>query len=249
MREPLSKARSVRALFDSIAVRYDLVNQVITLGQIGRWRERVAREVGRHKPRLVLDLGTGTGDLALAIARRTGQESHILGFDLSPKMMRQAQAKARRRGLQGRISFVLADATALPLRDGAVDCLVNAFFLRHLSDLPSSFAELHRVLRVGGRVSFLELTQPARSPLRPLFRLWFNRVVPLMGGWMSGNRQAYEYLPDSLRTFPNAVELAGLLREAGFESVDCRLLGMGTVALHSGVKTAGAERRPRAQQG
>jgi demethylmenaquinone methyltransferase/2-methoxy-6-polyprenyl-1,4-benzoquinol methylase len=236
LREPLSKARFVRALFDSIAVRYDLINEVITLGQIGRWRKQVAREVGRHRPRLVLDVGTGTGDLALAIARRTGRESHILGFDLSPEMLRLAQAKARRRGLQGRISFVLADATALPLRDGAADCLVNAFFLRHLSDLPATFGELRRVLRAGGRVSLLELTQPTRSPLRPLFRVWFTRVVPLVGGWMSGNRQAYEYLPESLRTFPNAVELAGLLREAGFESVEWRLLGMGTVALHSGVK-------------
>ena len=226
----------MRALFDSIAFRYDLVNQVITLGQIGRWRERVAREVGRHRPRLALDVGTGTGDLALAIVRRTGKESHVLGFDLSPEMLRLAQAKARRQGLQKRISFVLADATALPLRDGATDCLVNAFFLRHLSSLSTSFAELRRVLRVGGRISFLELTQPARSPLRPLFRLWFNRVVPLVGGWMSGTRQAYEYLPQSLGPFPNAVELAGLLREAGFESVKCRLLGMGTVALHSGVK-------------
>ena len=236
MGEPPSKTRFVRALFDSIAVRYDLINQVISLGQIGRWRERVAREVGRHRPRLALDLGTGTGDLALAIARRTGEESHVLGFDLSPEMMRLAQAKVRRRGLQGRISFVLADATALPLRDGAADCLVNAFFLRHLSDLPTSFVELRRVLRAGGRIAFLELTQPTPTFLRPLFRLWFNRVVPLVGGWMSGNRQAYEYLPQSLGPFPNAVELAGLLREAGFGSVDYRLLGMGTAALHSGVK-------------
>jgi len=241
LREPLGKARFVRALFDSIAFRYDFVNQVITLGQIGRWRTQLAREVGRHKPRLVLDLGTGTGDLALAIARRTGRESRVLGFDLSPEMLRRAQAKVRRQGLQGRISFVLADATALPLRDGVADCLVNAFFLRHLSDLPATFAELRRVLRVGGRVSFLELTQPTPTVLRPLFRLWFNRLVPLVGGRMSGNRQAYDYLPDSLRTFPNAVELAGLLREAGFESVECRLLGMGTVALHSGVRAIGAD--------
>ena len=236
MREAGGRARFVRGLFDSIAVRYDFVNQVITLGQIGGWRTQLAREVGGHRPRLALDVGTGTGDLALAIARRTGRESHVLGFDLSPEMLRLAQAKARRRGLQGRISFVLADATALPLRDGAVDCLVNAFFLRHLTDLPAAFAELRRVLRAGGRIGLLELTQPARSPLRPLYRLWFNRVVPLVGGRLSGNRQAYEYLPQSLGPFPNAAELAGLLREAGFESVECRLLGMGTVALHSGVK-------------
>ena len=235
MGEPPSKTRFVRALFDSIAFRYDLVNQVITLGQIGRWRERVAREVGRHEPRLVVDLGTGTGDLALAIVRRTGQESRVLGFDLSPEMLRLAQAKVRRQGLQKRISFVLADATALPLRDGAADCLVNAFFLRHLSSLPPSLAEVRRVLRVGGRVSFLELTQPTPTFLRPLFRLWFNRVAPLVGGRMSGNRQAYDYLPRSLGPFPDAVELAELLREAGFESVECRLLGMGTVALHSAV--------------
>jgi len=226
----------VRALFDSIAVRYDLINRIISLGQMGGWRRRVAREAAHHEPRLVLDLGTGTGDLALAIARRTGQESHVLGFDLSPEMLRLAQAKVRRRGLRGRISFVLADATALPLRDGAADCLVNAFFLRHLSSLPTSFVELHRVLRAGGRATLLELTQPARSPFRPLFRLWFNRVVPLVGGWLSGNRQAYEYLPQSLEPFPSAAELAGLLREAGFESVDWRLMGLGTVALHSGVK-------------
>ncbi len=236
MREPSSRARFVRALFDSIAVRYDSINRIISLGQMGGWRRRVAREVGRHEPRLVLDLGTGTGDLALAVARRTGQGSHVLGFDLSPEMLRLAQAKVRRRGLQARISFVLADATALPLRDGAADCLVNAFFLRHLTHLPASFAEFHRVLRAGGRVSLLELTQPARSPLRPLFRLWFNRVIPLVGGWLSGNRQAYEYLPQSLEPFPSAAELARLLREAGFESVEWRLMGMGTVALHSGVR-------------
>jgi len=236
LREPSSRARFVRALFDSIAFRYDLINRIISLGQMGGWRRRVAREAARHEPKLVLDLGTGTGDLALAIARRTGQESHVLGFDLSPEMLRLAQAKVRRRGLQGRISFVLGDATALPLRDGAADCLVNAFFLRHLSSLPTSFVEFRRVLGAGGRVSLLELTQPARSLFRPLSQLWFNRVVPLVGGWMSGNRQAYDYLPQSLRTFPSAAELAGLLREAGFESVDWRLMGLGTVALHSGVK-------------
>ena len=233
---PSGKARYVRSLFDSIAFRYDLINQVITLGQIGLWRRRVARKVGAGKPKLVLDMGTGTADLAVAIARRTDQESHVLGFDLSPEMLRRAETKAKRHGLQGRISFVLADATALPIKDAVADCLVNGFFLRHLPDLPEAFVEFRRVLRRDGRIAFLELTQPTLPVFRHVVGLWFKRIVPLLGGWLSGNRQAYEYLPNSLRPFPNHHELTQMLKDSGFTSLECQLMGLSAVALHSGAR-------------
>jgi demethylmenaquinone methyltransferase/2-methoxy-6-polyprenyl-1,4-benzoquinol methylase len=237
--EAFGRARFVRALFDSIAVRYDLTNRIISLGQIQGWRDRVAREARQHDPRLILDVGTGTADLALAVARRAPSETRILGVDLSPEMLRRARTKARRRGLDGHVSFVLADATALPLKDNTVDCLVNAFFLRHLPDLPAAFTESRRVLRLGGRIISLELTQPTLPIFRRLFHFFFRRLVPILGGWLSGNRQAYQYLPDSLESFPGASELGQLLRQADYESVQWRLLWLGTVAIHAGVKTTG----------
>jgi demethylmenaquinone methyltransferase/2-methoxy-6-polyprenyl-1,4-benzoquinol methylase len=239
--EAFGRARFVRALFDSIAIRYDLITQIISLWQIQGWRDRLVRELRLGDVQRVLDLGTGTGDLALAIGRRAPSGTPILGVDLSPEMLQQARAKARRRGLDGRVSFVIADATALPLKDNTFDCLVNAFFLRHLPDLPAAFTESLRVLRLGGRIISLELTQPTLPVFRSLYLFFLRRLLPLVGGWLSGNPQAYQYLPDSLDSFPGAPELGQLLRQVGYEPVDWRLMGLSMVALHTSVKPAGSK--------
>jgi demethylmenaquinone methyltransferase/2-methoxy-6-polyprenyl-1,4-benzoquinol methylase len=225
----------VRSLFDSIATRYDLVNQIITLGQIGRWRRRTVREVRRTGPRVVVDLGTGTGELALALLKEGRGPMHVMGVDVSPRMLRLGRQKVERRNLEREVSFILADANALPFKDGAVDCLTNAFFLRHLPDLPAAFAEFHRVLGSGGRIISLELSQEPAPVFRGLFRLWFRRLVPLIGGWISGNRQAYEYLPRSLDAFPSSEGLLELMRGAGFQA-HYEEFALGMVATSRGSK-------------
>jgi demethylmenaquinone methyltransferase/2-methoxy-6-polyprenyl-1,4-benzoquinol methylase len=223
----------VRSLFDSIATRYDLVNQIITLGQIGRWRGRTAREALRTEPRVVVDLGTGTGEMAVALLKGAGGPARVIGVDVSPEMLRIGRQKVKRRNLEKRVSFILADAGALPFKDGAADCVVNAFFLRHLPDLRGAFAEFHRVLGSGGRIISLELSQDPAPVFRSFFRLWFRRLVPLIGGWISGNRRAYEYLPRSLDVFPGSAGLLELMRGAGFQA-DYEQFALGMVAISKG---------------
>ncbi|MDI6857726.1 MAG: ubiquinone/menaquinone biosynthesis methyltransferase [Dehalococcoidia bacterium] len=234
MRSPRS-APFVRSLFDGIASRYDLTNQLITLGQIGRWRRRIAREASRERPGVVIDLGTGTADLAVALLREARVPVRVIGVDLSPEMVRLARKKVKRRGLERQASFVLADACALPFKDGTAGCLVNAFFLRHVPDLWAAFTEFYRVLEDGGRVISLELSQEQAPGFRRLFRFWFRRVVPLIGGWVTGDRRAYEYLPQSLDAFPDSQRLAKALEDAGFRA-EYERFALGIVAISRGIK-------------
>jgi demethylmenaquinone methyltransferase/2-methoxy-6-polyprenyl-1,4-benzoquinol methylase len=233
--EKRGRARYVRGLFDSIASRYDLANAVITLGQIKKWRQRLVDEIDLRGSPLVLDLATGTGDLALAIARRS-PGARVVGVDLSLEMMRHGREKARRAGLDGRISFLLADVTALPFRDGAADCAVDAFLLRHITSLRDAFVEFGRVLRPGGQLASLELTQPTNPVFRPVFGFLFKNLIPLLGGLVSGDYQAFRYLPRSLQPYPGHEELSGIMRGAGYEDVRCRLIWGGAVAVHAGMK-------------
>ena len=235
MEEKLGRARYVRRLFDSIAFRYDLANFVITAGRIGGWRRRLLREVDLQNAGIVLDLATGTGDLALAIARHSPQ-ARVVGVDLSLEMLRRGREKLKRAGLHSQASFIIADVTALPFRDGIADGAVNAFMLRHMVSLPAAFTEFRRVLRPGGKLGCLELTQPTRPVFRQVYRFLFRYVTPLLGGLVSGDFEAFRYLPRSLGPYPGAPELSLLLREAGYEEVRCSLLAGGTVAVHVGQK-------------
>lgn len=235
MEDKRGRARYVRGLFDNIASRYDLANAVITLGQIKRWRKRLVDEVDLSDSPLVLDLATGTADLALAMARRT-PGARIVGVDLSLEMVRRGREKARQAGMSDRISFVLADVTALPFRNAVADCVVNAFLLRHIPSLPDAFVEFGRVLRPGGVVASLELTQPTLPVYRQVFGFLFQNLIPLLGGVVSGDYQAFRYLPRSLRPYPGHEEVARIMRDAGYESVRWRLMWGGAVAVHAGLK-------------
>jgi len=235
--EKRGRARYVRGLFDGIASRYDLANAVITLGRIKSWRQRLVDEVDLRDSPLVLDLATGTGDLALAIARRSPR-ARVVGVDLSLEMMRHGREKVRRAGLDGRISFVLADVTALPFRQGVADSVVDAFLLRHIPSLADAFAEFGRVLRPAGQVASLELTQPTNLVFRPVFGFLFRNLIPVLGWLVSGDYQAFRYLPRSLQPYPGHAELSAIMRGAGYENVRCRLMWGGAVAVHAGTKPA-----------
>ena len=214
---------AVRTMFDRIAPVYDLMNRVMTAGLDGRWRRLTARSVVRPGDR-VLDGCCGTGDLALADERAGGR---VVGLDFSERMLERARRKS------ASIEWVRGDLLELPFEDASFEAATVGFGVRNVADLVRSLRELRRVLRPGGRLGILEITEP-RGLLRPFYRLWFYGIVPLLVGRVLRGGSAYSYLPASVRRFPGPDELAALLRDAGFEDVSFRLLAGGIVALHRG---------------
>jgi demethylmenaquinone methyltransferase / 2-methoxy-6-polyprenyl-1,4-benzoquinol methylase len=213
-------ADGVRRMFDRIAPVYDAMNRVMTAGLDRRWRRVTVDAVVRPGDR-VLDACCGTGDLALA-ARARGAD--VVGLDFSEPMLERARAKSRR------VEWVQGDVLALPFDDASFDAVTVGFGVRNVDDLDAGLRELRRVLRSGGRVGILEITQP-RGALAPFYKLWFDRVVPALGKVLPGG-SAYTYLPASVRRFPGPKELAGRLEDAGFSAVRFRLFAGGIVALH-----------------
>jgi demethylmenaquinone methyltransferase/2-methoxy-6-polyprenyl-1,4-benzoquinol methylase len=216
-------ASGVETMFDRIAPVYDAMNRVMTAGLDQRWRRLTAGAVVQGGDR-VLDGCCGTGDLAVACARRGGQ---VTGIDFSEGMLERARRKAPA------IEWVRGDLLALPFPAGTFDAATVGFGVRNVKDLGAGLAELRRVLRSGGRIGILEITRP-RGLLAPFYRLWFDGIVPLLGKVLPGG-SAYTYLPASVRRFPGPDELAELMRDAAFADVRYRLLAGGIVALHTGV--------------
>ncbi len=215
-------ASEVRSMFDRIAPVYDVMNRVMTGGLDRRWR-RLAAEAAVRPGDRVLDACCGTGDLAAACARAGGT---VTGLDFAPRMLERARRKLPA------ATWVEGDLLALPFDDGSFEAATVGFGVRNVADLGAGLAELRRVLVRSGRVAVLEITQP-RGPLAPFYRVWFDRVVPLLGKALKGGA-AYSYLPASVRRFPGPDELAGLMREAGFAEVRYRTFAGGIVALHTG---------------
>jgi len=226
------KARFVGAMFSRIARRYDLMNGLMTLGMHHAWREVAARQTIPSPPGPALDLATGTGDLALALAR-THPHRTVVGADFSLGMLDVARDKVRR--MDGHVRLVAADALRLPFGDRAFACVTSAFLLRNLADLAQGLAEMKRVTRPGGRVVALEITQATLPGFALLFRFYFHRVVPRVGQLVGGDREAYTYLPQSVDRFVTPAELAGLMERAGLRGVSHRRLGLGTVTVHTGI--------------
>ena len=230
---PGDKAEYVRTMFTRIARRYDLMNALMTGGRHHAWRRLTAAALHAAPAGPVLDLATGTGDLALAI-RRARPAAFVIAADFSEGMLREAAAKLARRGEPG-IRLVAADALALPFRDGTFAAVTSAFLLRNLADLARGVAEMRRVTRPGGLVVTLEITRPRVPGWDGLFGFYFHRVVPAVGAVVAGDRAAYRYLPDSVERFVSPQGLAELMRRAGLADVHYRRLGLGTIALHVGV--------------
>lgn len=227
-------ARWVRAMFGGVAQRYDLLNRVLSFHFDQRWR---ARTVERTAPWLkkpgarVVDLCCGTGDLLIAL--EAGRGGPAIGADFCHPMLREAARKIARR--KCRSILIEADALALPFPGASVDLLATAFGFRNLANYDRGLAEMRRVLRPGGAAAILEFSQPENRAFARLYAFYSRRVLPAIGGLVSGNRSAYEYLPESVRKFPTAAELAERMRSAGFASVDYERLTGGIVALHIGI--------------
>jgi demethylmenaquinone methyltransferase/2-methoxy-6-polyprenyl-1,4-benzoquinol methylase len=227
----------VRGMFDRIAGVYDLMNSAMTAGLHHQWRERAVEraEVGPGSD--ALDLCCGTGDLALALRRRIGPDGRVVGSDFSEPMLELARAKSGDEGLP--VEFGWADALDLPYGDDSFDAVTIGFGARNLADLDKGLAEMARVLRPGGRGVILEITRPRREPLASFYSVWFDRIVPALGN-VAGDSDAYSYLPESVRTFPEPRELAAKLDAAGFADIRWLLLAGGIIAIHSGRLSGGS---------
>src|SRR4051794_24080771 len=227
----------VQAMFDRIARVYDLMNSVMTAGLHHKWLRRAAdlAEVGPGDA--VLDVATGTGDLAIELAARVQPGGHGSGSDFSEEMLVHARRKVAGRAdpaLAG-VRFEQANALELPYPDGAFAAATVGFGARNFSDLEQGLREMTRVVRPGGRVVILEITTPQRPPLSTFFGLWFDRLVPLIGK-VAGDSDAYDYLPSSVKRFPGPEGLAATMERAGLERIRWVLTAGGIIALHVGVK-------------
>jgi demethylmenaquinone methyltransferase / 2-methoxy-6-polyprenyl-1,4-benzoquinol methylase len=227
-------ASQVRGMFDRIAGVYDVMNSAMTAGLHHQWRERAVdrAEVGHGSD--ALDVCCGTGDLALELRRRIGPDGRVVGCDFSEPMLELARRKSGDQGLA--VEFGWADALELPYGDASFDAVTIGFGARNLADLDRGIAEMARVLRPGGRLVILEITRPQREPLASFYSLWFDRLVPVLGS-LAGDEDAYSYLPESVRSFPEPDALAAKLDVAGFVEIRWLLLAGGIIAIHSATKS------------
>jgi demethylmenaquinone methyltransferase/2-methoxy-6-polyprenyl-1,4-benzoquinol methylase len=227
-------AGQVRSMFDRIAGVYDVMNTAMTAGLHHRWRDRAADRAELEPGEVALDVCCGTGDLALALADRVGPYGRVIGSDFSEPMLDLAREKARGRGVE-QVRFEWADALALPYDEESFDAVTVGFGVRNLADLEHGVLEMTRVLRPGGRLVILEITQPQRPPLSTFYGLWFDRLVPMLGT-LAGDREAYTYLPESVKRFPPPDGLAAVMDRVGLERIRYTVLAGGIIAIHSGVR-------------
>jgi demethylmenaquinone methyltransferase/2-methoxy-6-polyprenyl-1,4-benzoquinol methylase len=227
-------ARRVRAMFAGIAGRYDLLNHLLSGNTDRRWRRLVAENLrdALGEGSRALDVACGTGDLAIALAE--AGRARVVGLDFCRPMLDIAARKTN--GHAPRVGYVEGDALRLPFADATFEVVTIAFGLRNLSSVEDGLRELGRVLKPGGRIAVLEFSRPVVPGFRRLFKFYFTRLLPRIGGLISGSRGAYEYLPDSVSRFPDQTRLAGMMSSVGFEQVEYRNLTGGIAALHTGTR-------------
>jgi demethylmenaquinone methyltransferase/2-methoxy-6-polyprenyl-1,4-benzoquinol methylase len=235
---PERKASYVREMFSRIARQYDLMNRLMTLGRDRAWRRyAVAQAIPASSQKgqagRILDVATGTGELALEVLHQHSV-LQVVGLDFVPEMLVQAQQKAVDAGTA--VDLLAGDALRIPFTDGTFDAIVTGFALRNVTNIPAAFSEMARVTRSGGRIACLEIAKPRLPLFCHLYAFYFFRVVPLLGGWIAGQRLAYTYLPHSLTTFLTPDEIATVMGQTGWHDVSYRRLMLGTVVLHVGVR-------------
>lgn len=222
-------------MFARIARRYDLANRLLSGGMDISWRNRLVRRVARHEPHDVVDLATGSGDVAFALADGLKKESQIIGLDFCEPMLDEAKRKQTTLQRFPNIAFGLGDILALPLPDAAFDVVTISFGLRNLADRDRGLREMRRVLRPGGRLFVLEFSQPYRW-FRPFYFFYLRTILPRLAGWVTGDRSAYDYLNRTIGSFPGHTALAEEFQRAGFSSVTAIRMTFGIVALHEAKK-------------
>ena len=228
-----TKKEEVREMFDNIAPKYDLLNHTLSMSIDRVWRRRVVGEVRRAKPGRILDVATGTGDLAIAMARRI-RDVQVLGVDLSEQMLAVARRKIEARGLDGRIVLDRGDAERLAVADASVDVATVAFGVRNFGELGAGLRELARTIKPGGKVVILEFSRPRNRVFRALYEFYSYKILPRIGGLVSRDKRAYEYLPASVGEFPAPEEFMAMMARAGFRNCRARSQSFGIAQIYIG---------------
>jgi demethylmenaquinone methyltransferase/2-methoxy-6-polyprenyl-1,4-benzoquinol methylase len=226
---------SIRNLFDNIAPTYDFLNHLLSLGRDLYWRKMAVRELNGLEG-WILDIATGTGDVAMEIIHQNGHHRKVFGLDFSNPMIKRAQRKVLEKGLSQTVALGLGDALSLPFRDNTFSASMIAFGLRNIVKKEQALSEMVRVIKKGGKVIILEFTLPQKGLMRRLFPIYFQRILPWMGGLISGDRGAYAYLPESVFHFASSGNYEEIMRRVGLEDVDSRSLTGGVASIISGTK-------------
>ena len=222
-------------MFDSISRHYDRLNHLLSLGTDRRWRRRAVNLIGSHiRPLTILDVATGTGDLAIASLKLGPRK--VTGIDISGKMLEEGRRKISRMGLGERIELLRGDSQSMQFSDGTFDVAMSAFGVRNFEDTVAGLREMHRVLRPGGMLMVLEFSRPSRFPLKQIYGLYFRRVLPRIGRKVSGDPGAYSYLPESVMSFPDNERFLELMVRAGFTEVEQTRLTGGIASIYHGFK-------------
>ncbi|MDG1570823.1 bifunctional demethylmenaquinone methyltransferase/2-methoxy-6-polyprenyl-1,4-benzoquinol methylase UbiE [Robiginitalea sp. M366] len=230
----LGKKQQVRQMFDTISGNYDGLNRVITLGLDQGWRRRLVRLVSQNNPRDVLDIATGTGDLALALAKAGA--TRVVGLDLAPGMLEVGRKKVTRQGLDARVEMVEGDSEALEFPDASFDAVTVAFGVRNFENLEKGLAEIYRVLRPGGTLAILETSVPEKQPFRWGYQLYGRYLLPRIGKWFSRDGSAYAYLSESAAAFPYGQRFNNILGKIGFIGMKHRPQTFGVAAIYVATK-------------
>lgn len=235
-KKEVDKTRSeVEGMFNSIARNYDFLNHFLSLGTDRLWRYRAVSIIGRHlKPRYILDVATGTGDLAIA-SLKLGPEK-VTGIDISSAMLEKGNQKITAKKLNDRIELIKGDSQNIEFHEGTFDVTMSAFGVRNFENTLKGLSEMYRVLRNGGMIMILEFSRPAHFPFRQIYNLYFTRILPWVGKIVSGDKKAYAYLPDSVMTFPENEDFMKLLGESGFHDVHQVRLSGGIASIYYGFK-------------
>ena len=221
----------IAAMFDRISPKYDALNHLLSLNIDKVWRRKTAKAVAKSQPKAILDLATGTADLALALAKRNPQ-AHIIGMDISEKMLDIGKAKVSQRKMESQIELCFGDAAALPFGDNSFDAVTVAFGVRNFEDLDKGLSEISRVMKPGGQAVILEFSMPERFPVKQLYRFYFKRLLPFIGKIVSKDKGAYTYLPNSVEKFPKPEAFSRSLASFGLGKCQTKRLTMGIATLY-----------------
>jgi demethylmenaquinone methyltransferase/2-methoxy-6-polyprenyl-1,4-benzoquinol methylase len=230
-----SKTEQVEQMFDSIAPAYDFMNRAMTFGIDKLWRAKAVKMVKRRQPKALLDVATGTGDLALLLARKI-EGVNVTGVDLSEGMLEIGQNKVAKAGLSNRITMQKADCLALPFADNSFDCVTVAYGVRNFEHLDRGYAEMARVLRPGGMLCVIELSVPTAQPAKALYHFYTRHIIPAVGRFVSADSRAYTYLPESIAAMPQGPEMLKMMETAGLTDAALRRLTFGTCTIYTALK-------------
>lgn len=233
--DPSHKADEVREMFDSIAPAYDFMNRAMTFGIDRLWRRKAVGLLRKERHADILDIATGTGDLAILMAGRL-KPCRVTGVDLSEGMVKIGRRKVSEQGLDEAVTLGIGDCLALPFADGSFDCVTCAYGVRNFQDLPAGYREMLRVLRPGGRVVILELSTPVSALVKPFYKLYTRGVIPTVGRMVSKDVRAYSYLPESIAAVPQREQMCSLMAEAGFSDPSYIPMTFGTCCIYTAVK-------------